>query len=146
MSLGSIDARHSHAVAPGDVHAGSHKVDGDVLIWRGRPPRGDKRPVLPLDGDDERPGVAFISGVRLAQYGRGSYVQRIYACRWQVCRVERECLVVHDKPGVIYRVCGHKAVQVTVLRPDGKHRVGSQDGRVLHHVPAGEILIKGGGA
>ena len=110
-------------------------------------PRGDKRHGGGITyGDDERPGVAFLFGVRLAQYGRSSYVQRIHACRWQVCRVERECLVVHDKPGVIYRVCGHKTVQVTVLRPDGKHRVGSQDGRVLHHVPVGQILIKGGGA
>ena len=118
-----------------------------VMLWSGRfrPPRGDKRLVLPLDGDAECPGVAFLFGVGLAQYGRSSYVQRIYACRWQVYRVERECLAVHDKPGVIYRVCGHKAVQVTVLRPDGKHRVGSQDGRVLHHVPVGQILIKGGG-
>ena len=88
----------------------------------------------------------WVLALGLAQYGRGGYVQTIHACKWQVCRVERECLAVHDKPGVIYRVCGHKAVQVTVLRPDGKHRVGSQDGRVLHHVPVGQILIKGGGA
>ena len=146
VSLGSREVRLSCAVAPGDVHAGSHKVDGDARVCRFRPPRGDKRQVLPLDGDAECPRVAFLSGVGLEQYGRSSYDQRIYVCRWQVCRVKREYLVVHDKPGVIYRVCGHTAVQVTVLRPDGKHRVGSQDGRVLHHVPVPEVLGEGGGA